>query len=149
MRPRFDAICVPGARVHADGSLSGAFERRIARAAQRWHEGQARVIVVSGRGQGGRTEGAAGLARLVELGVPEDALVLEQRARNTRENAERCAELVDGALLVVTCDFHVRRCRLLFSKHYDEVSVEGVVGPRWLRPRLREAVSLARAWMGA
>lgn len=140
----FDAIIVPGARVYADGSLSPTFRRRLDRAAERHAEGLAPVLVVSGLGPGGVSEGRAGAAYLEQRGVPLQAVLVEDRAANTGENARFSAVLVQGHVWVVTCDFHVRRCRWVFAEHFERVEVEGVQGTRWLRPRLRESVSVIR-----
>lgn len=144
MSGAYDAIVVPGARVHADGRPSPAFARRLQRAVERYQAGLAPVVLVSGAGPGPEPEGRVGTRFAAELGVPEEALLAELFAGSTAENARLCAELVAGRVWVVTCDFHVWRCRRLFAPHFAEVHVEGVAGSQWLRPRLREAVSIAK-----
>lgn len=144
----FDVLIVPGARVYADGGLSPAFKRRLDRAAARYADGVAPRVLVSGRGHGGRTEAEAGTAHLAASGVPQEALILEPRAANTRENAAFAAALVQGRVLVVTCELHARRCRWVFASHFTSVVVEGVPGPGGLKPRLREGLSTLRYLLG-
>lgn len=58
---------------------------------------------------------------LIEWGMPEEDIVLELRARNTRENALFVSELLSkspasGASLLITSAFHMRRAVACFEK---------------------------------
>lgn len=138
---------MPGARVYEDGSASPALRRRVEHAVALMREGASTTLVISGAGQPSEAEVGAQIA--TALGIDTASVLLETRARSTADNAAFCAELVSGRVLVVTDDFHVRRCRWVFAPHFDEVVVVGVVGSRWLRPRLREAASIAKALLRA
>lgn len=80
-------------------------------------ENRARVAVVSGAAMDPSLErwGEARVLadQLVEWGIARERVILEPKARNTRENATYCAELARqrgyGKLLVVTSAFHVPR----------------------------------------
>jgi len=56
---------------------------------------------------------------LLDLGLPENALVLEPRSRNTRQNAEYTADLLLPMgvkdILLVTSAMHMRRSVSLFE----------------------------------
>jgi uncharacterized SAM-binding protein YcdF (DUF218 family) len=55
---------------------------------------------------------------LLDLGVSDDRIVVEDTARNTRQSAVRCAALLRaradvGAVVVCSSRYHIRRCRML------------------------------------
>jgi uncharacterized SAM-binding protein YcdF (DUF218 family) len=58
--------------------------------------------------------------QLLLLGVPDDAIVLETKARNTRENGLFARELLQemgaGKVLLVTSAWHMRRSEAVFGK---------------------------------
>ncbi|WP_375452488.1 YdcF family protein [uncultured Devosia sp.] len=104
---------------------------------------RARIVITGGFGMLGE-EGepeAATAARFFEgLGIAPDRLVLEDRARNTAENADFTAALlgdVDGPIVLVTSAFHMPRSVGLFRKaglvvvpwptDYRSASTEGLV----------------------
>jgi len=55
---------------------------------------------------------------LLDLGVPDERIVVEDTARNTRQSAVRCAAMLRartdvGAVVVCSSRYHIRRCRML------------------------------------
>ena len=95
-------------------------------------------------------------ARLVELGIPRAAILVEGAARSTRENALFCARLMRGqgwrAALVVTQRFHLRRSVRAFRR--AGVTAEGLAASAaGVRPSqlAREVIALAayavRGWI--
>lgn len=140
---KYDAIVVPGARVYADGSASPALRRRVLAAAALHRGGCAPLLVISGAGRGGRTEAAVGAELAEEVGVPREALLLEERAGRTATNAAHVAELLgaDASVLVVTERWHGARARLWFRRHFARVDVVGVPSPleSTVKGALREA----------
>ena len=146
-----DVIVVPGCRVRPDGTPSGALARRTRHAVALWHAGVGRRIVLTG-GVGTHPPAeatvAAELARA--LGVPDHALVLEDRATSTHENAAFTARLVPGAsVLVVTDSYHVLRTSRAFRRHFARVDAAATLPPA--RERARQAVREVAllAWYGA
>jgi uncharacterized SAM-binding protein YcdF (DUF218 family) len=119
----YDAVVVLGGIVEVDAAQrSGELELRdeadrIVRAYELWRAGRVRTILLSG----GLLEPVPGLApeadalrdALVRWGVPPEAILVEDRSRNTRENAIETARLVAarhlGSLLLVTSAAHVPR----------------------------------------
>lgn len=148
-RGEWAAIAVAGCMVRPDGSPSAALERRVRAAAELWTPG--RLLVLTGGPTGGPvTEArcAADLAR--SLGIPSDAMVLEERSRNTAENAAFTAGLIpsDVPVLVVTCSWHRWRAERLFRRHFAVVGSAGPVPPEEERMRhaSREVLSVASGW---
>lgn len=92
--PTADAIVVLGGGVEGNTNtvyyteLYGAADR-VAHAARVWKAGKAPVVIPSGAG-----ELQASLPLLKELGVPEAAVLVENKARNTEENARFVVDYV-------------------------------------------------------
>jgi uncharacterized SAM-binding protein YcdF (DUF218 family) len=139
---------------------------RVWHAARVYHAGRAPVVVVSGGRVPGRedrvSEAEAMRGLLVDLGVPADAIVLEDRARTTRENAVFVAEelqrLGAGDVLLVTSALHMRRALASFAglglnlrpaaTDFSEPPVDAIL--RWLPDAKALAASTAalREYLG-
>lgn len=92
--PQADAIVVLGGGVGGHTNAVCYTELyteadRVAHAARIWKAGKAPVVITSGCG-----ELQASLPLLKELGVPEAAVLVENKARNTEENARFVADYV-------------------------------------------------------
>ena len=102
---------------------------RIGYAAKLYHEQKAPFIVISGGFIEffGSTvpETDAMKELLVALGVPEEAIVLESRSRNTYENAVYVREIADeeqfNQILLVTSGLHMPRSVAIFQRQGFEV----------------------------
>jgi uncharacterized SAM-binding protein YcdF (DUF218 family) len=112
------AIVVLGARIGNDGRPSRALERRMQAAIALYHAGAAPLLLLSGGGK--HTVPEAEVMRRLALagGVPEAALLIEPKSRNTVENATQTAQLLAprgiAAIILVTDPYHALRARLLF-----------------------------------
>jgi uncharacterized SAM-binding protein YcdF (DUF218 family) len=150
-RPRptgsFDAIVVAGCRVLQNGQPSVSLTRRATRAVELWQRGLAPLIVFTGGvGQSPPAEAAAAAGVARQLGVPDSAMLLEDRSTSTLENASFARELTTAQrIIVVTDTYHVRRCEWLFGRYFKGVQGVGVVSPFGYRVRgaLREALAFA------
>ena len=97
---------------------------RIWHAARLYHAGKAPLIIVSSGNVSGslkRPSRASAMRTLLDaLGVPDDAIVIEERSRNTRQNAvftERiAADRGIGRVLLVTSYWHLRRAEAVFRR---------------------------------
>ena len=100
--------------------LGGVWNWRADGAAALFKAGAAPRIIVSGDGDGPLIRD-----RLVSHGVPAGAIELEDRSRNTRENAEFTARLLKQQgvhrAIVVTSWFHTRRALNCFAASAPEV----------------------------
>jgi len=93
---------------------------RLLHTARLYRAGKAPRVLVSGGVVGGTTAEARLMAEHLEaLGVPRQALILEDASRTTRENARfvlpRLRGLDARRVLLVTSAFHMRRAMLLFD----------------------------------
>lgn len=91
-------------------------------AARLYHAGRAPLVILSGGRTPGRgpglTDAGAGALFLADLGVPADAIWLEERALTTRGNAVEVAEVLREQgledFLLVTSALHMRRSEAAF-----------------------------------
>jgi uncharacterized SAM-binding protein YcdF (DUF218 family) len=102
---------------------------RVGYAAKLYHEGKAPFIVVSGgfiEFFGSTVPEADAMQELLmAYGVPEDAIVREDRSRNTYENALYVREIADAEgfnqILLVTSGLHMPRSVAIFEHQGFEV----------------------------
>lgn len=124
--PEVQWIIVLGCRVRwENGALHGALGRRVAHAAQVFHDLErtsslAQVVATGGVLWDGERECNAMQEALAGLGVPRARILTEPHARTTRENATYTSSLLQPYLepgdkaLLVTSDWHIRRALMLF-----------------------------------
>jgi uncharacterized SAM-binding protein YcdF (DUF218 family) len=112
--PQGEVIIVPGAEANTDTIGVSSYWRTVY-AYRAWRKGGVRTIVVSGGG-----EIAHHMKEFLRgCGVPESAIVVEDRSTSTRENALFSKALVDalpGRKILMTSDFHCRRATATFRK---------------------------------
>lgn len=88
---------------------------RVWHAVRLWKAGKAPVVIPTGVGVD-----KAELVLLQDFGVPKSAILLENEARNTHENARLVARMLAerkmGRVLLVTSAVHMRRAELCFRQ---------------------------------
>lgn len=118
-----DAIVVLGAAQYM-GRPSPVLKARLDHALELWQRGMApHVILTGGTGPGDTTsEAAVGRAYMLRNGIPDSALLLENKGRNTAESLDGVARLVSdrhfGEVILVSDPFHMMRLQIL-SWRYD------------------------------
>lgn len=131
--PRFDAIVVLGGGVWTKGTLRPAHElvdltmQRTACAADLFLQGVAPKLLLSGGDARifgrGPTESVEMKRWAQRLGVPEAAILLEERSRTTYENAVYTKQILgDASVLLVTSASHLPRATALFRKQGLQVT---------------------------
>lgn len=109
-----DAIVVLGAAQY-DGRPSPVFQARLDHAIELYRAGLAGTVVLTGGNQAGDrfTEGYSGYRYLVQQGLPEEALVLEDQGTNTWEQLAAAARILRGRgqtkVLLVSDPYHSYR----------------------------------------
>jgi DUF218 domain-containing protein len=122
-----DAIVVLGSTVNDDGTLPLHARQRVVRAALLYAAGVAPRVIFTGRcgltapDPPAISEAAAMAALAESLGIPRDAIHLEEESRDTIGNAyfvgRRFLEPNGwSSIRVVTSDFHVPRTTWVFQK---------------------------------
>ena len=119
--PRAQAIVVLGGGMSPPGAgrlwpdLSAAADR-VWHASRLFHAGKAPIVVMSGGADptlSPVSEAQAMRDFILDLGVPNSAVLLEEGSRNTRENAQFTARLLRqrqiDRVLLVTSALHMRR----------------------------------------
>jgi uncharacterized SAM-binding protein YcdF (DUF218 family) len=121
--PKADAIVLLGGGIGGSTNYPyadlGPGADRAWHAARLWKAGKAPIIIPSNVGAE-----LADIKLLIDLGVPRDAVILENRAVNTEENAKFVANLLSAKkskILVVTSACHMKRSLYMFQKYAPEL----------------------------
>ena len=146
-RPTADAIVVLGGGGYTWISRPGVTlddlkYSRLAAGARLYKAGRAPRVILSGGGEGDRTE-ARNMARgMRKFGVPGNALLLEERSTDTNTNARYTAQIARDngvrSILLVTSAIHMPRASVLFRSaglRVVEVPVPeppSIRGDRWV-----------------
>jgi uncharacterized SAM-binding protein YcdF (DUF218 family) len=138
--PRADAIVVLGGGGHLgwarrpDVTPDELPYSRLAAGARCANQSRAPVVILSGGGDNGHSEARTMARAIATLGVPQRALLLEERSTDTRGNALYTAELARRhgmrRVLLVTSALHMPRAQLLFRRAGMEVVPMPVPEPR-------------------
>ena len=146
-----DCIVVLGAHVWMDGRLSNVLTYRCEAALDAWRNGVAPAIIVCGaQGRGEPTTEAAAMRDwMIGHGVPEDAVVAEDRSVNTLQNLENARAIMEARgwkkAAVCTSNYHLRRA--LWLARDVGLDATGIAAPStrdpvsFARGRLRETCS--------
>ena len=127
-----DWVIVLGAQVFEDRP-SLVLKYRLDKAAEylKSHP-DTKCIVSGGKGPNEPFSEAHGMSRyLIEAGISEDRILLEEESMNTSENLENCLKMLPencGKVGIVTNNFHIfRALRIAKKKGYEDVC--GIVAP--------------------
>ena len=147
-----DAILVLGAAQY-DGRPSPQLAARLDHVVDLWAEDLAPMVVVTGGNQEGDrfTEASASARYLIDRGVPETAIVLEDVGATTFESLERARSLLDQSVetvLIVTDPYHALRSKLTaeevgFSAYVSATPSSVVRGASEVRREVAEAAGVA------
>lgn len=129
-------IIVYGAGLKHDGTPDKALAKRLNKALELSEGNNCQVIVSGCQGYDEPcTEAFAMKKYLVEKGLPEDRIILEERAKDTKENVKFSWEIIEemGAdvdkIVSVSNKFHVPRIRLLCYMNGFESEVSAADDP--------------------
>jgi uncharacterized SAM-binding protein YcdF (DUF218 family) len=116
-----DAIVILGAAVWPGGGPSLILADRVKRAADLYHQGVAPKIICTG-GIGTYPPAEADVERrlLLEMGVPDSAIILETATTSTAEQARAIKAICDQqgfkSIALVTSFYHEKRATQLFRR---------------------------------
>ncbi|MFN7942707.1 MAG: YdcF family protein [Thermoanaerobaculia bacterium] len=119
-RAAADAVLILG-RELVDDRPTATFRARLEHGARLWHERLAPRVIVSGgwTGRASRSEAEAGSSVLIELGVPAEDILVEDRSRHTLENLVFVRDRLRAAgwqrIILVSDPLHLARVRTLAS----------------------------------
>ena len=115
-----DAIVVLGAAQY-NGRPSPVFESRLAHALSLYNDGLAPTIVVTGGKQPGDTftEAETAYGWLVERGVPDGAILMENEGRSTWDSLKGVRDVLaddEASVLIVSDGFHLFRSEMMMRE---------------------------------
>ncbi|HHT66361.1 MAG TPA: YdcF family protein [Clostridiales bacterium] len=122
-----DVAVVLGNKVELDGKPSKRLKGRLDRAAELYKEEYFKYVLVSGgTGKEGFDEAAVMKTYLVEKGVPDEAVLLDQEGYNsfmTAQNTKRImSEMKLNSVTIISQFYHITRTKLAFKKvGFDKV----------------------------
>jgi uncharacterized SAM-binding protein YcdF (DUF218 family) len=111
------AIAVPGHQLE-NGKISADYRLRLDRAAALYKNSNNTVIrIIGGRPNLGISEARAGNQYLVQQGIPDTAISMEETSTNTLENMKHSREWFEGfdEVVLVTNRYHLERLQTLAS----------------------------------
>lgn len=116
-----DVALVLGNKVDPDGSPSPRLKARLDAACHFYHRGCFTKIIVSGAtGKEGIPEGTAMKRYLVQAGIPEAVIIVDDEGVDTWASAANTAAILRSenasSVFVITQYFHIPRTKLALSK---------------------------------
>lgn len=122
-----DAIVVFAGGVGESGRAGEGYEERVNYAVELYKKGIAKNIIFSSGAQSVFPEPYVMKALAVSLGVPEGAIILEDKAANTYENVKKTARILESrgwkTIILVSSPYHMRRASLVFRKTAPKIGV--------------------------
>lgn len=110
---RYTAI-VLGAGLRSDGRPTTVLADRVATAASLYQAGKIRKILMSGSVQLGRDEPAAMRALALQLGIPEQDILMDKKGNRTLDTCAHASQTFGiSSALLVTQRFHLPRALAL------------------------------------
>lgn len=150
----FDAIVVLGAQVKADGSLSLQLTWRLDAAYEAWQQHNCPIVVCGAKGTDEPLPEAHAMRNyLMELGVPQEQILMDDTSFNTRQNIANAAALLKDTdvhtVLMVTSDYHLPRAMALAEDQgLDATGIGAETLPAyWIKNYGREALAWIKYWM--
>ncbi len=151
----FDVILLPGLRLREDGQPQPEMRLRARKAFELWEKGLAPKIVACGGDAAGAGVSEAGMLRrmLIDMGVPDEAIITEDASFITAENFRNAARLVGKGARAALCtsDYHMTRAKLLCRREGFQVKgfkARTPLSAYKLKLRLLEALGILDALCG-
>lgn len=150
-----EAIVVMGVAQY-DGRPSPQLQARLDHVITLWNAGTAPLVVTTGGNQPGDrfTEAEASRRYLVEAGVPESAIILEDRGSSTLDSLQRVHDILAvqeiTEILIVTDPYHAARSRMMardlgMIAHVSATPTSVVTGSENVRRHVEEGLGVALA----
>lgn len=122
-----DAIVVLAGGVGESGKVGQGYEERVKYAVELYKKGFAKNVIFSSGYAFVYSEPLVMKALAVSLGIPQDAVLIEDKARNTYENVKFTSEIIKGngwkKILLISSPYHMRRVMLVFGKIAKDINV--------------------------
>lgn len=148
-----DVMLVFGAEAYPDGRPSPELQARLDHAAALYRQGRVPLVLCSGGHPGARSEPRVMRASLIRLGVPAEAILIDEAGSSTRRSIAGVKRLGAGrwrTVLLISSSYHLHR--ILAEARRQGVGAIGSPAPstpimRRFAPRTRQrAREVAAAW---
>lgn len=116
-----DVAVVLGNKVNEDGTLSERLQKRLECGLEVYRQGRVKMLLVSGGlGREGHYEGDKMRDFLLQQGVPDSCVLVDNYGNNTLATVDNTLRLKDSlhfnSVLIVSQYFHITRTKMLFRK---------------------------------
>jgi vancomycin permeability regulator SanA len=116
-----DVAVIMGSKVNEDGSLSVRLQQRLDCGASLFQAHQVQHLIVSGGlGKEGFKEGDKMREYLLQSGIPDSVILVDNQGDNTKKSVANsivlCRKYGYDSLIVVSQYFHITRSKMLFRK---------------------------------
>ena len=122
-----EAIVVFAGGVGESGKAGGGFQERVTQAVTLYRAGYAPKLIFSSGYVFTLREAEVMKAVAIDNGVPADAILLEEAAKNTYDNVRLTKQMLDrngwNRILLVSSPYHMRRATMTWSKLAPGVAV--------------------------
>lgn len=113
--------------VGESGHAGQGYEERVQQAVELYKKGYADKVIFSSGYTYRFKEPLVMKALAISLGVPENSIILEDKARNTFENVGFTRQILVkngwNRILLVTAPYHMKRVYLVFHKIANDINV--------------------------
>ena len=149
----YEAIIVLGAQVKKDGSPSVQLSWRLDAAAEAYQSHPVPIVVCGAQGSDEpATEASVMKAYLVNLGIPEDQILMDDMSFSTNQNLRNAHELLGSTekVLIVTSDYHLPRSLMIARR--EGLDACGIGSPTlggfyWLKNHARETLAWVKYFL--
>ena len=132
---KVDYCIVLGASIKGE-KITKSLKMRLEKAYEYYEENNdVMIIVTGGKGEGENVTEASAMAKdLIEKGLPESHIILEEKATNTKENLEYSYEIIkdrgdeEAAIAICSSSFHIARA-LKLAEHQGINQAQGLAAP--------------------
>ena len=116
-----DIAVILGNKVNEDGTLSERLQKRVDCGLGLYQKGQVKQILVSGGlGKEGYYEGDKMKEYLLDKGVPDSVIIVDNEGNNTLLSVKNTLDLQDSlhfkSIIAVSQYYHLTRTKMLFRK---------------------------------
>lgn len=122
-----DCIVVFAGGVGESGKAQDGYQERVKHAVELFNQGFAKNIIFSSGYMSVFQEPLVMKALAISLGVPENAIILEDKAANTYQNVKFSTDILLrkgwNEILLVSSPYHMRRVSLVFNKIGKNIKV--------------------------
>jgi len=122
-----DCIVAFAGGVGESGKAGQGYEERVQYVVELYDKGYANNILFSSGYTYIFKEPLVMKALAVSLGIPKDAIILEDKAKNTYENIKFSKEILErnhwNKIILISSPYHMRRVSFVFNKHANKLKV--------------------------